>query len=81
VLIGRRATLVAPFGEMMQEFDTALARVHTSGSAKRGGTGDARAEALHETGSPARPNRQRQSRSKPSSPKPYGSKPSGSRER
>src|SRR6185503_15454295 len=30
VLIGRRAALAAPFGEMMQELDRALVRVHAS---------------------------------------------------
>jgi ribonuclease P protein component len=51
VLIGRRAALAAPFGEMMREFDTALRRVHKSEAA---GTGGARRGPPHETGSDAR---------------------------
>jgi ribonuclease P protein component len=74
VLIGRRAALAAPFGEMMQELDAALARIHAP--AKHGGTGDARADPLHEAGSPRRPQKQRESRRKlpQSSPQPPGSK-------
>ena len=45
VLIGRRAALAAPFGEMMQELDAALDRLHAAGS---GGTGGARRDPLHE---------------------------------
>ncbi|MGO9400640.1 MAG: ribonuclease P protein component [Xanthobacteraceae bacterium] len=61
VLIGRRAALAAPFGEMMQEFDTALSRLHTGGSK---GTGGVHGGPLHEAGSPARPQRARRSRRK-----------------
>jgi ribonuclease P protein component len=52
VLIGRRAALQLPFGEMMQELDTALARIH---SGERRGTGGARTRPLHEAGSGAPP--------------------------
>jgi ribonuclease P protein component len=67
VLIGRRAALVAPFGEMMQDFDKALVRVHI-GDAKgtnkgtNKGTGGIRRDPLHEAGSPPRPPKRRQSR-------------------
>ena len=60
VLIGRRAALAAPFGEMVQELDRALIRVH-AGDAKgadRGagkGAGGVRRDPLHEAGSPSRP--------------------------
>jgi ribonuclease P protein component len=62
VLIGRRAALAAPFGEMMQDFDKALVRVH-AGDAKgtNKGTGGIRRDPLHEAGSPSRPPK-RQSR-------------------
>jgi ribonuclease P protein component len=50
VLIGRRAALKAPFGEMMKELDTALDRIH---GRERKGTGAARQQPLHEAGSPA----------------------------
>jgi ribonuclease P protein component len=50
VLIGRRAALQAPFGDMMRELDAALSRIHASG---RGATGGALKGTLHETGSPA----------------------------
>jgi len=74
VLIGRRAALAVPFDEMTQELDAALARIHTS---KRGGTGDIRADPLHEAGSRAEPHTQRRSRRKPTQPslKPPGLKP------
>jgi ribonuclease P protein component len=51
VLIGRRAALAAPFGELLHEFDTALARIGASGSK---GTGGAPRDPLHEAGSPSR---------------------------
>jgi ribonuclease P protein component len=52
VLIGRRAALAAPFGEMMHEFDAALTRVHASGG--KSGTGSQSRGRLHEAGSPPR---------------------------
>jgi len=70
VLIGRRAALAAPFGEMMQELDAALSRIHAP---DRGGTGGARREPLHEAGSPARPAKPRRGRRKP--PKPSAEPP------
>jgi len=77
VLIGRRAALAVPFGEMMQELDAALARIHSPLPAKRRGTGDAGSDPLHEAGSRVQPQAQRQSRRKPtqSSLKPPGLKP------
>ncbi len=62
VLIGRRAALAAPFSDMVQELDTALRRLHASGSR---GTGGARGGPLHEAGSPFRPQKARRSRGKP----------------
>jgi ribonuclease P protein component len=77
VLIGRRAALAAPFGEMMRELDAALARIHALESLEPGGTGSARADPLHEAGSPPLPQKQREGRRKPlqSPPKPPGHKP------
>jgi len=49
VLIGRRAALAAPFGEMTRELDAALKRIDAS---ERQGTGSTRKRALHEAGSP-----------------------------
>jgi ribonuclease P protein component len=67
VLIGRRAALVAPFGEMMQELDTALSRLHARGGKESGkGTGSARRDPLHEAGSPSRPQQPRLGCGKPS---------------
>jgi ribonuclease P protein component len=60
VLIGRRAALGAPFGDMMQEFDAALGRLHGQGSS---GTGGTRRDRLHEAGSP--PRKPRRTRRKP----------------
>lgn len=52
VLIGRRAALAAPFGDMMQELDRALVRVHAADTkATNKGTGGARRDPLHEAGS------------------------------
>ncbi len=50
VLIGRRAALQTPFGEMMKELDAALDRIHAH---ERQGAGTGRKRPLHETGSPA----------------------------
>jgi hypothetical protein len=62
VLIGRRAALAAPFGEMMQELDRALVRVHAADTkAMNKGTGGVRGDALHEAGSPS-PAKRSQSR-------------------
>jgi ribonuclease P protein component len=72
VLIGRRAALAAPFGEMRQELDAALRRLHDPGlhdpgrpeRAARQGTGGERERSLHQAGSPrpSRPARPRGSR-------------------
>jgi ribonuclease P protein component len=51
VLIGRRAALATPFGQMVQEFDAALDRIHAR---ERDGAGSASKRPLHETGSPRR---------------------------
>ena len=74
VLIGRRPALVAPFGEMMQELDKALIRVHIGESKRSGkGTGGVRRDPLHEVGSPSRPpksrRQSRQSQTRPNSRK------------
>ncbi|MDR3421182.1 MAG: ribonuclease P protein component [Xanthobacteraceae bacterium] len=75
VLIGRRAALMAPFGEMMQEFDAALTRI-LAGTSRHGGTGDARTDPLHEAGSPPRESSAKGRRkSFQPSPKPPGPKP------
>ena len=67
VLIGRRAALAVPFGEMMQDLDKALVRVHAAGAkgtdkGTNKGTGGTRRDALHEAGSPSTPSKRRQSR-------------------
>jgi len=51
VLIGRRAALAAPFGEIIRELDTAISRIHAS---KGGGTGDARQRTPHDSGAAGR---------------------------
>jgi ribonuclease P protein component len=61
VLIGRRAALAAPFGEMRQELDAALCRIHDpqpAASAARRGTGAVREPSLHQPG-PQPPKRRR----------------------
>src|ERR1700749_3309180 len=79
VLIGRRAALTVPFGEMMQDLDKALIRVHAADAKGIGkklnkrldkGTGGVRRGALHEAGSPSGlqkrgPDREAQSRKPP----------------
>lgn len=62
VLIGRPAALGAAFGDMVQELDAALGRVH---AAAAGRTGGAKSGALHEAGSPAKPRRSRRSGRRP----------------
>jgi ribonuclease P protein component len=72
VLIGRRAALTVPFGEMMQDLGKALIRVHAADAKAIGkrvdkGTGGVGRGALHEAGSPSglqkrRPSREPQSR-------------------
>ena len=54
VLIGRRAALAAPFGQMRQELDAALGRIHDSERPQemRQGTGGARDRSLHQQSSP-----------------------------
>ena len=49
VLIGRRAALEMPFGNMMQELGAALNRIHARGAQR---TGSVRTPALHDTRSP-----------------------------
>lgn len=49
VLVGRRAALRLPFGDMIHELDKALGRIH---AVEAKGTGGARESALHESGSP-----------------------------
>jgi ribonuclease P protein component len=62
VLIGRRAALAAPFGEMVQELDAALGRIN---ALRDGGTGGAGRDALHEPGSPTGRQSPRRGRRKP----------------
>jgi ribonuclease P protein component len=50
VLVGRRAALQSPFGDMIREFDTTLTRVHVR---EAEGTGAGRQRPLHEAGSTA----------------------------
>jgi ribonuclease P protein component len=63
VLIGRRAALAVPFGEMMQELDVALSRLQARGSR---GTGGGRHGPLHEPGSPSPAGKPQRGRSRPS---------------
>jgi ribonuclease P protein component len=53
VLIGRRAALEAPFGDMMRELDAALRRIHALGRDAAGGGAPKRPP--HEAGSPTSP--------------------------
>ena len=50
VLIGRRAALAAPFGQMRQELDAALGRIHDP--ERPPATGGARDRSLHQQSSP-----------------------------
>lgn len=50
VLVGRRAAVQLPFGDMIREFDKALGRVHAR---EAEGTGSAGPRPLHEAGSRA----------------------------
>ena len=50
VLIGRRAALAAPFGQMRQELDAALGRIHDPERAPA--TGGAGERSLHQQSSP-----------------------------
>ena len=63
VLIGRRAALAAPFGQMRQELDAALGRIHDPEPAQA--TGGAHERSLHQPSS-SRPAK-RQPRHKPRS--------------
>jgi ribonuclease P protein component len=63
VLIGRRAALAAPFGEMLQELDAALVRIHAPGGK---GTGSVARDPLHVPGWPSRSEKPR--RKKPPTP-------------
>jgi ribonuclease P protein component len=66
VLIGRRAALAAPFGEMIRELNVALGRVHAQVRAPaRGGTGDAGPASLHQARSPSAPRQRRRNRKQP----------------
>ena len=62
VLVGRRAALVVAFGDMLQELEAALGRIH---AAAPGGTGDAHGGPLHEAGSPTHPRKTRRSGTRP----------------
>lgn len=62
VLIGRRAALAAPFGEIIQDFDVALGRIRAQVGR---GTGSASSNSLHETSSPSRPSQPRRNRKLP----------------
>jgi ribonuclease P protein component len=73
VLIGRRAALTVPFGDMLQDLDKALIRVHAAGAkaTSKGidkGAGGARHGALHEAGAPLRPQQRRPNRKSQTSP-------------
>ena len=61
VLIGRRAALAAPFGQMRRELDTALGRIHDP--ERMPATGGGRDRSLHQQ-SPPQPSK-RQPRQKP----------------
>ena len=67
VLVARRTALGAPFGEMMQELEAVLDRIH---SRERRGGGGARKHPLHEAGSAAsvQPMPQPDARRNPSMP-------------
>jgi ribonuclease P protein component len=71
VLIGRRAALELPFGEMRQELDAALGRIHAPaapGQARREvrpATGSSRERSLHQASSPPPKQPRRNSRQKP----------------
>lgn len=73
VLIGRRAALAAPFGEMTQALYAALAHIHSrlqgQNTDPKHGTGSAHSEALHAPNpwAPAT-GRYKQGRSKPRKP-------------
>jgi ribonuclease P protein component len=74
VLIGRRAALAAPFTEMTQALDAALAQIHTrlqgqNARPERSGTGSTHSEALHASGAQLpSTGRRNQRRSKPAKP-------------
>jgi ribonuclease P protein component len=61
VLIGRRAALLAPFGQMRRELDAALGRIHDPDRPKA--TGGARDRSLHQQSAP--PPAKRRPRRKP----------------
>jgi ribonuclease P protein component len=76
VLIGRRAALELPFGEMRQELDAALGRIHAPAAAAapapgqtrrevRPATGGGRERSLHQAGSPRPTKPRRNPRQKP----------------
>ncbi|HWW37498.1 MAG TPA: ribonuclease P protein component [Xanthobacteraceae bacterium] len=66
VLIGRRAALAVPFGEMMQDLDKALVRVHAGGGkGANKGTGGVCRDPLHEAGSPPKRRQSRKSQTRP----------------
>jgi ribonuclease P protein component len=76
VLIGRRAALAAPFGELMQDFDAALGKIQAQVGKEAGkGTGRPSPNPLHEPGSPSRPPQRHRNRKLPTTP---SSKPTGS---
>jgi ribonuclease P protein component len=68
VLIGRRAALETAFGDMKQELDAALIRIHDSNRSERGtrqaaapGTGGTREQSPHQAG-PSQPTPRRKPR-------------------
>jgi ribonuclease P protein component len=70
VLVGRRAALAAPFGDMLRDLKAALGRIHARQPA---GTGGGRRDPLHEAGSLSgarKPRRSRKPRRKPSAQPP-----------
>jgi ribonuclease P protein component len=58
VLVGRRAALELPFGEMMQELDAALGRIHARKPETTGGVARPALHEAHSPGSPLAPPRQ-----------------------
>ena len=72
VLIGRRAALAVPFGQMRQELDAALGRIHDPERTRQDAreekprpTGGARERSLHQQSSPRPAKSRRQPRQKP----------------
>jgi ribonuclease P protein component len=66
VLIGRRAALAVPFGDLMRELNAALSQIH--GQVQHGGTGASACGALHEASSRSQTPGPRQIRRTPPKP-------------